>query len=754
MQTATLSKKVVSVLLSLALIFSFTPTLAFAENSNLGENSANQNTAEEGSSTGANDNALNDSENQGNNSASGNSSNQTANNDNSSDSSNIDSGTGLVRSNEVNQKGTTDNPADQQDSASEEAAETNNNEANDQANSWRFIDGDQIYSYEGASTDGGNPGVSLFAASPGASSHATWYKSNGTTSYTYKAEPDDAGQNISVSGAKRVGIDVSYHNGTIDWAKVKNSGVSFAIIRCGYGSDFTNQDDVKFFENVRGAQENGIDIGIYLYSYAMNTTGNDSSAASEARHVLRLLDEAGLEPNDLAYPVFFDMEESKQLDLGSKKLGELASTFCNAISAEGYEVGIYSNLNWWSNYLTDSAFDNSNWHKWAARYPGSNKATSSGVPGTEIWQFSDCGHVDGVNGNVDMNFDYVNGYSSPLRWDSNGLRYLKKDGSYASDELITYDGNTYYFNSDTYAHSGWKTINNSTYYFKSDTKVRLTGWQRIYGEYYYFKSDTAALMYGLQKIYGNYYYLDPDTGARYEGWLDLDGSRYYFDDVTGVQAIGWTNIDGESYYFKSDTAALMYGMQKIWGEYYYLDPDTGARYEGWLDIDGKRCYFKSDTGAMLHGWQRIWMAEEERHEEYYFKSDTGAMMYGLQRIWGEYYYLDPDTGARYEGWLDLDGKRYYFKSDTGARLTGWQRIYGEYYYFKSDTAALMYGLQKIYGNYYYLDPDTGARYEGWLDLDGKRYYFKSDTGVRLTGWQRIYGEEYYFDSETGECLTC
>ena len=409
MQTATLSKKVVSVLLSLALIFSFTPTLAFAENSNLGENSANQNTAEEGSSTGANDNALNDSENQGNNSASDNSSNQTANNDNSSDSSNIDSGTGLVRSNEVNQKGTTDNPADQQDSASEEAAETNNNEADDKANSWRYVNGEQIYSYEGASTDGdvSTPGISPFSAEEGASSYATWYKSNGTTSYTYKAEPDDAGQNISVSGAKRVGIDVSYHNGTIDWAKVKNSGVSFAIIRCGYGSDFTSQDDVKFFENVRGAQENGIDIGIYLYSYAMNTTGNDSSAASEARHVLRLLDEAGLEPNDLAYPVFFDMEESKQLDLGSKKLGELASTFCNAISAEGYEVGIYSNLNWWSNYLTDSAFDNSNWHKWAARYPGSNKATSSGVPGTEIWQFSDCGHVDGVNGNVDMNFDYV-----------------------------------------------------------------------------------------------------------------------------------------------------------------------------------------------------------------------------------------------------------------------------------------------------------------------------------------------------------
>ena len=509
----------------------------------------------------------------------------------------------------------------------------------------------------------------MFAASPGASSHATWYKSNGTTSYTYKAEPDDAGQNISVSGAKRVGIDVSYHNGTIDWAKVKNSGVSFAIIRCGYGSDFTNQDDVKFFENVRGAQENGIDIGIYLYSYAMNTTGNDSSAASEARHVLRLLDEAGLEPNDLAYPVFFDMEESKQLDLGSKKLGELASTFCNAISAEGYEVGIYSNLNWWSNYLTDSAFDNSNWHKWAARYPGSNKATSSGVPGTEIWQFSDCGHVDGVNGNVDMNFDYVNGYSSPLRWDSNGLRYLKKDGSYASDELITYDGNTYYFNSDTYAHSGWKTINNSTYYFKSDTKVRLTGWQRIYGEYYYFKSDTAALMYGLQKIYGNYYYLDPDTGARYEGWLDLDGKRYYFKSDTGVRLTGW---------------------QRIWGNYYYFGSD-GNMYTGDRVIDGYTYHFGSNGICTNYDPLKVSMIQEAQiywsNTDYLILVNRGAHKVSVFRggiyDWSLLYYFDCVTGA--PGTPTITGSYYTtgFKRpslSTDSRAIYCTQIWGGYFF--------------------------------------------------------------------------
>ena len=402
MQTATLSKKVVSVLLSLALIFSFTPTLAFAENSNSGENSAAQNTVEEGSGTGASDNASNDSENQESNSVSGNSSNQIANNDNSSDNSNADSSTGSARSNEANQNGTTDNLTNQQNSTSEEAAETNNNEADDKANSWRFVNGEQIYSYEGASTDGNavTPGISPFAAEEGGSSYATWYKSNGITSYTYKARPSDAGQNISISGAKRVGIDVSYHNGVIDWAKVKNSGVSFAIIRCGYGD---NSTDKQFLNNVKGALENGIDIGLYLYSYAETP----DEGFTEAQNVMRLLNLADLDPSDLAYPIFYDLEDEDVFNLSAKEKGQLATNFCSTVSAAGYEVGIYSNLNWWSNYLTDPAFDNSDWHKWAARYPGSNKATSSGVPGTEIWQFSDCGHVDGINGNVDMNFDYV-----------------------------------------------------------------------------------------------------------------------------------------------------------------------------------------------------------------------------------------------------------------------------------------------------------------------------------------------------------
>ena len=79
-------------------------------------------------------------------------------------------------------------------------------------------------------------------------------------------------------------IDVSVHNGNIDWAKVKKDGVQGAIIRCGYGSDKTSQDDKKFSNNINGAIKNGVPFGIYIYSYAKST----AQAKSEAAHVRRL----------------------------------------------------------------------------------------------------------------------------------------------------------------------------------------------------------------------------------------------------------------------------------------------------------------------------------------------------------------------------------------------------------------------------------------------------------------------------------
>ena len=305
-------------------------------------------------------------------------------------------------------------------------------EVSEPAESWRYEDGEPI---ENPSTED----TSLLSTL--SSTYSTWEESYGTgylgivsgsTTYT-----------VEIDGVERVGIDVSKWQGTIDWDEVADAGIDFAIIRCGWGSDLESQDDECFIQNVEGAQEAGLDIGIYLYSYATTVSGSDGSAMSEAEHVLRLLEEAGLEPEDLAYPIFLDMEDSSTTGLGSSLLGDIAETFCNMLEAEGYTTGIYANKNWWENYLTDSYFEDVE-NKWVARYPRSTSITSTGVDGTDIWQFTSHGSVSGITGNVDVDFDYnqagsYTGYSNLFLDALNASSYYY-DAIYALADLGYLEG--------------------------------------------------------------------------------------------------------------------------------------------------------------------------------------------------------------------------------------------------------------------------------------------------------------------------
>ena len=259
----------------------------------------------------------------------------------------------------------------------------------DAENSWRYSNGEIITSSEGANPDTAdlNSGIMPFAMveNPAGYKVFNWFDKFNNGYYT--------GTNAYK------GIDVSYHNGNIDWAKVKASGVDYAIIRCGYGMDQRDQDDEKWLENVQGCIENNIPFGVYLYSYATNT----SRASSEADHVLRLLREAGLDPSDVSYPVYFDMEDVSTLNSDH---AAIATTFCNKIEAAGYVAGVYSSTSWFNDRLTDPCF--SNWTKWVAQWNASIGLTYDGLSdfssGNGMWQFSDYGSVPGISGAVDLNY--------------------------------------------------------------------------------------------------------------------------------------------------------------------------------------------------------------------------------------------------------------------------------------------------------------------------------------------------------------
>lgn len=178
-------------------------------------------------------------------------------------------------------------------------------------------------------------------------------------------------------------VDVSYHNGVIDFEKVKNT-VDYVIIRCGYGQDMTSQDDKQWHRNVSECERLGIPYGVYFYSYAKTT----ARIEGEINHCLRLLQ--GHTPN---LPVFFDSEEKGTQSVAKHN----AKRFCDAMITHGYKAGIYASKSWYEKYIGETwGYD-----LWIARY-----SNVLGVDNVDIWQYSSNGTVDGINGRCDVNHVY------------------------------------------------------------------------------------------------------------------------------------------------------------------------------------------------------------------------------------------------------------------------------------------------------------------------------------------------------------
>lgn len=189
------------------------------------------------------------------------------------------------------------------------------------------------------------------------------------------------------------GIDVSSWQGKPDWPKVSNSGVKFAILRIHQKSG----TDASFEHNYKGCKSNGILIGGYKYSYALTP----AQAIDEAENLISVLGGRGLD-----FPVFYDLEWSQQRSLGKQAIENIAVAFLTRIKKAGYKVGIYCNLDWYNNVLTDAL---KQYDCWIARYPASDNGSvqerlrpNAGVG----WQYSSKGKVTGINGNVDMDVFY------------------------------------------------------------------------------------------------------------------------------------------------------------------------------------------------------------------------------------------------------------------------------------------------------------------------------------------------------------
>lgn len=193
------------------------------------------------------------------------------------------------------------------------------------------------------------------------------------------------------------GIDVSKHNGTINWNKVKASGIKFAIIRGGFGNTTV---DPKFKANIEGALNAGLDVGVYWFSYAINTT----KAKEEAKKCLEVIKPY---KNKIKYPVFFDFEydsvnyaKKQGVTITKTLASNMSKVFLKEIKKAGYVPGIYTNIDFSNNYFTSEVLNA--YDVWIAQYRDNCTYSKKYT----MWQYSEKGSVSGIVGNVDLNYCY------------------------------------------------------------------------------------------------------------------------------------------------------------------------------------------------------------------------------------------------------------------------------------------------------------------------------------------------------------
>lgn len=194
------------------------------------------------------------------------------------------------------------------------------------------------------------------------------------------------------------GVDVSKWNGDVDYSSLKNKGIKFVIIRAGYGTTV----DYMFFENIKGAIENDMQIGIYWFSYAYTNEMVIREANKCNKTISKYKDYINL-------PIFYDFEYDSVNyalrnghSINKSKASSMADSFCNTMKSHGYESGIYTNIDYARRYFTQDVLNK--YHTWIAQW--SNICTYK--DNYIMWQVSDRYYVN--NKRFDLNYFYFNRY--------------------------------------------------------------------------------------------------------------------------------------------------------------------------------------------------------------------------------------------------------------------------------------------------------------------------------------------------------
>ena len=501
-------------------------------------------------------------------------------------------------------------------------------------------------------------------------------KDRGDANYAARATTNSGWPNDPKAICK--GIDVNYHNGTIDWKRVKQSEVEYAIIRCGYGTNDKNQDDKKWEENVKGCIDNNIPYGVYLYSYADTV----EKASSEADHAIRLL-----QGKKLKYPVYYDLEEDKLRDKISKQtIADIAQTFCDKLSAKGYTVGIYANKDWFTNYLTDSRFNN--WTKWVAQYN-----TVCNYKGKyDMWQCSSTGRVPGISGNVDLNYSY-----SPF------------ENSYG----------------------GGNTNNGGT------TNKYSDGLNEIEGELYYFKNNRIDTSYSGLAQYGNewYYIENGKVNWNYTGLAQRGIEWFYIEKGK----LNWNHsgiVEYNNQWFYVERGRLNWnytGLGQSGNDWYYIVRGrVNWGYTGLVQRGNE--WFYIENGKL--NWNHSGIVEYNKQWFYVERGRLNWNYTGLGQSGNDWYYIERGrVNWGYTGLVQKGNEWFYVK---GGKLdwsyTGLVQKGNEWFFVRNGRLDWGYTGLACNGEYYFYVKNGRLdwNYSGYAQIDGQGEYYEVRNG-RLVG---------------------
>ena len=480
------------------------------------------------------------------------------------------------------------------------------------------------------------------------------------------------------------GIDVSSYKGKIEWSKVENQGIKFAILRSVLRS---GNLDAFFESNYSGAKSAGLEVDVYQFSYALNA----ESAINDARNLIAKL-------NGKQVGIWLDLEWTDQGKLGKDQVTEIAIAYINECKCLGYQCNIYSNTVWYQNYYHADKLKDLGCKFWIAKY-GVNDGVYDEARkpnlGEFIWQYTSRGKVDGISGNVDLNMMYVEGGVNMANTVDKVIALAREEEGYIEK------ASNAYLDSET-ANKG---SNNYQKYSRDINAVGLKGYQgqpwcasaNFWLDLKCFGKETALRLWNMtEKTYVGFNCFSTYNTFKSVGKVGMEpklGALVIFTFSHMGRVLDIYEKNGKKYIeiWEGNTSSNVNdrngGMVVIRERYAYDSTIKGYCYIDYDETSSENKYTKG-WNKDSKGW---WYSPDGNT---YYKS-------GIYQIGNKKCYFN-DAGYAVTGWFQYNGNWYYADENCYIETSKWIHYANKDWYLLSDG--------KMATNCYVLSADKRALY--------------------------------------------